>query len=453
MRRTTATVLVAMLGAVAVLAVAAPAGAVDDDRAAANATLTSGETYCEGQEAFFGAPAESANTTYRAVREDIGGVGEPAREIELDGNATAVVPTSGLLGNYTLRDGDGNPVLVNDSGYETGTGNASGAAWEVLDCSFRSAFVRSQVVVDDGGEQVVLSIEASDDDAVLLRSDRLNDDTLAALAGGTVTDDGARVAVEDDRVVFDFPATFACRTGDYAFTVEGNTTGAETTAGIQVTTNRETDVSLDESTLTVDRGDTATIGIRSQCEPAARVEIDGADFDAGVDLSTTRENDLVELRLGTDSAGSASATALFDPGPDATVETADINERPESDALPPGEYDLTVSGPDGRTDTGELVVRDVSTPTATPTPSPTTPTDTPTPTAAPAVTPTIGATPTPTATATDRATPSPTATAIESATPTTSRGPTGTATTGQPGFGVTVSMLALVAAALLARRP
>jgi PGF-CTERM protein len=451
--------VLALLGLLALFAlIASPAAAVDDDRVAANATLTSGETYCEAQEAFFGAPNSSANATYRVTAEGFDAVGGSAtREVELDANATAVVPTNDLEGDHVLRNESGTPVVVDGSGYQTRTGNVSEAAWEVLDCNFNvlpTGAGRTAEVDRDGGE-VTFSVRASNDSRVYVRSERLADGTMADLTGGTVTENGTRVPIDDGELTLSFPSTFACRTGDYRLAVEGVSTGAETTETVTVTTDTDTTVVFDGSTTTTRSGEEVGIGVQTRCERGATVRIgnDSARFFGTASLSTARENDYGELRFDTAAAGSAPPRELFGATFDADLANATVERRPAEDALPPGEYGLTVFHDGTATDAGTLRVRPAETPTPTPTVTPTpTPTATPTATDRPgATTPTATPTPTPTATPSPTPTPAGTAPSEPTATATPSPQPV-TATDGQPGFGTMVALAALVAAALLAGR-
>lgn len=447
------------LGVLAGLAFASPAAAVDDDRRASNATLTSGETYCEGQQAFFGAPNSSANATYEVTTEDPPPVAPPEKEVTLDANATGIVSTSGLQGVYVLRNESGTPVVVDGTGYQVRTGNASEAAWEVLDCTFRVAPRQGVVDVGEDGGAASYTVQASDDDAVYVRSERLSTSTLVDLTGGTGTPDGVRVPVTDERLTMEFPATFACRAGEYELTVEGVSTGAETTEFLLVKSDTETRVLLDESPVTVNSGDTAGIGVLTRCQSSATVRIgsENAPFLANATFTIARETNYGELRFDTAVAGSASPDELFEGANGATFANATIERRPDTDALPPGEYDLTVYQGGRAQDVGTLRVRSEGEPTATPTVTPTataTPTttttaretrggsvDTPTRTGSPSPPPAATATATPTATGSPAATPTPSPTAAPV-----------TATDGQPGFGAALAALALALVSLLARR-
>ncbi|WP_254824452.1 hypothetical protein [Haloglomus halophilum] len=443
--------LVVVLGVVGVLVLAPPAAAVDDDRTLSNATLTSGETYCEGQRAFFGAPNSSANATYEVTTRDPPPIAPPEKEVALDGNATGIVPTNDLGGVYVLRNESGTPVVVDGMGYQTRTGDASDAAWEVLDCTFRVVPRQGIVDVGDDGGTASFTVSASDDDAVYVRSERLGADTLADLTGGTRTADGVRVPVTDGRLTMEFPATFACRAGEYELTVEGVSTGAETTERVTLEATTETAVVLDGSPVTVRSGSTAGIGVLTRCHPSATVRIgsENASFLANATFTTTRENDYGELRFDTAAAGSAPPAELFGATTGATFANATVERRPDTDALPPGEYDLTVYQNGREQDGGTLRVRSTATPTATPT-TVTAATATATPTNGTPV-PTVTDPPTPTPTTPtagpEPPTASPTPTPVVDGTPTatpTDGTPPVTGSDGQPGFGVGVVIISVM---------
>ncbi|WP_276259811.1 hypothetical protein [Haloglomus litoreum] len=453
--------LVVALVVVGILALAPPAAAIDDDRTDSNATLTSGEPYCEGQEAFFGATNSSANATYEVTTEDPPPLAPPEKEVALDANATGVVPTSGLQGVYVLRNASGAPVVVDGTGYQVGTGNASDASWEVLDCTFRVVPRQTTVEVGADGGSASFNVRASDDDAVYVRSERLDLGTLADLTGGTGTADGVRVPVSDGRLGMEFPATFACRAGEYEFTIEGVSTGATTTERVGLDATTETRVLLDESPVTVDPGETAGIGVLTRCQPSVTVRIGSANasFLANATFTTTRENNYGELRFDTAVAGSAPPDELFDATTGATFANATVERRPDADALPPGNYRLTVYQGGRQQDVGTFRVRSTATPTATPTAGPTV-TATPTPTATAretrrggAGTPTRTGSPSSTPTTTTTATPSPDASPAATATPSPTAAPV-TATDGQPGFGLPAVLAALLCGLglVLARR-
>jgi PGF-CTERM protein len=457
------------LGVLVLLALGPSAAAVDDDRLAANATLTSGETYCDGQEAFFGANASTdANKTYRLFQaENVSSVGSSdptgapgddtdggtGREVALDDNATAVVDTAGLDGEYVLADENGNPVVVGDDGRETRTGNTSEADWTVLDCAFAArvdADDTPATVEYDTGATVPLNLTASDDEAVLLRSPDLSNESLATVVDGTVTDEGVEVLVEETR--FRFPGRFECRPGSYRVAVEGASTGAETTADLRLVAADDRDIRLLNATARVRQGDRAEVALETECRRNATVQVGFGDpFVGTATLRTDATVSNATLVLDT----SRTDEGLFDTGPNASLAAVDVERQPEAPPLPGGDYDvdLLVGGE-------RVTERSLSVVPPTPTPTPT-PTVTATPgTASPATPGLPTATPTPTATATATASPSPTPspaptnspTATDASAPTES--PTAepvTVTDGQPGFGVGVVLVALVAATAAVR--
>jgi hypothetical protein len=468
------------LGMLVLLVLGPSAAAVDDDRLAANATLTSGETYCDGQEAFFGANASTdANKTYRLFQaENVSSVGSSdptgapgddtdggtGREVALDDNATAVVDTAGLDGEYVLADENGNPVVIGDDGRETRTGNTSEADWTVLDCAFAArvdADDTPATVEYDTGATVPLNLTASDDEAVLLRSPDLSNGTLATVVDGTVTDEGVEVLVE--RATFRFPGRFECRPGSYRVSVEGASTGAETTADLRLVAADDRDIRLLNATARVRQGDRAGVALETECRRNATVQVGFGDpFVGTATLRTDAGVSNATLVLDT----SHTDEGIFEAGPNASLAAADVERQPEAPPLPGGDYDIDLLVGGERVAERSL---SVVTPTPTPTPTPTAtatstpgtaspaapglPSATPTPTATPADRP--GAE-TPTATASPTVTPSPSPTTSPTATdasaPTDS--PTAdpvTVTDGQSGFGFVVVVVGLVTATAAVR--
>ena len=127
--------------------------------------------------------------------------------------------------------------------------------------------------------------------------------------------------------------------------------------------------------------------------------------------------------------------------------TLDLSDEPE------GTFRITLEGSDLEDATRTVTVRTGPRGTATPLPEPT-PTETPTP--GPTETPTEAPTETPTPTPTETPTPTPTETLMPTETPTEAPTetptPTPTTSTSTPGFGVAVTLVAIVAATLVALR-
>ncbi|MFB6139787.1 MAG: BGTF surface domain-containing protein [Halosimplex sp.] len=143
-----------------------------------------------------------------------------------------------------------------------------------------------------------------------------------------------------------------------------------------------------------------------------------------------------DVRIALDSDVNDTTTLVAMPHLDTNANN--LYDFPEADAP------YTADG-SAVTDSASVSLNvETPTPTATPSPTPTA-TPSPTPTATPSPTPTATPSPTPTAT------PSPTATPEEGGNG-GNETPTPTTSDGGPGFGVAVSLIALLAAALLAAR-
>lgn len=245
--------------------------------------------------------------------------------------------------------------------------------------------------------------------------------TLAAMVEGSErTDDGVRVRVGEDGVVpIQFPERFACRPGTYSFEVRAVGTNRTGVADIRVAATAEARTVFRDSVPSVAPNGTARLPLGIGCAKQATVTVEGEGFAANVTLNRTTERPLTETTLRYDP----DATERFVAGPNATVTNVSIEGN--DDGFAPGEtYDLGLSADGETTDVATLRVNE---PTTSPTVSPTP------------------------VTATEQSDTDGTPTDATATTTTTSNPGTATDPVTQPGFGPVVAVVALLAAAMLAR--
>jgi len=245
-----------------------------------------------------------------------------------------------------------------------------------------------------------------------------------------------RIDTSGNSVTLDFSDA---QPGQYTVTVEGRNLEANRSATVGIDTIT-TFLSL--APASVEQGDTTRVTVHGDAGATYLVRIPAADLVGGEPTDAVAQQVFGSGGAVTSRGGSASQDAVYavvkldDSGSgDVVVRTANLRAD-HATTLQMGRG----SDPSSSTIyTATLQVRAVT--TATPAPT-STPTPSPTPT-------TVTATPTATSTPTATGTPPPTSAGTAT---TTAPAPTTTASGGQPGFGLLVGLLGLIAAGLLALR-
>lgn len=276
------------------------------------------------------------------------------------------------------------------------------------------------------GANTTLRVTNTSSDTVAIDSPDLSAERLHRVVEGEPSGDEVLANVSDGRVNVRFGE--CAPTGEYEFVVSEGTMTPDAHANLTVVAPADTEPAFRESVVGVSSGVTARIGIDAGCADRAtlRVGSESAGFLATTTVALNRSDAVVRL----DTNGTDAADALFASGPNTTLRNATL-ARAAAPPLPPGEYDLTLTANGTETDVAVLNVSEVPDEegAATPTDGTAVPTvfESPTPTP---TTPTAGPEP-PTA--------SPTPTDGDDGTPPV------TSSDGQPGFGVGVAVISIIA--------
>jgi hypothetical protein len=335
------------------------------DGGLADVPVDSGEVFWQGQFLQFSAGEGNASDVWSIRRVRDGEVGGLATEVLLDGTGSAVFATGNLDGQYVVVNENDQPVVIQNGTVQT-TGTVDEASFEVANQTLNATFSDTVVRNDDSpNAQTDLRIQSNRAgyNAFIL-SDQLSNSELAQVFSA--------VEVRGDRAVVTRPisgdevldANFTgIDEGTYNFTVVTRDGTAEDDATISVSEPVEGTASLENATVTEQRGDVVRFNLSFEETDQATVAVGSQQVGYRTQFTVRDANDdgVASIAIDTFRAG----TSPDSPGISAVGEDNVTDVRLETDPIPgnldAATYPVEVFVGATRTDVGSILLNERST--------------------------------------------------------------------------------------------
>ncbi|WP_135825333.1 DUF7827 domain-containing protein [Halorussus ruber] len=335
------------------------------DGGLADVPVDSDEVFWQGQFLQFSAGEGNASEVWSIRRVEDGEIGGLATEVLLDGTGSAVFATGNLDGQYVVVNENDQPVVIENGTVES-TGTVDEASFEIanqtLDATFTDTVVRNDDSPNARTDLRVQSNRAGYN--VFLTSDELSNSELAEVF--------TAVEVRGDRAVVTRPisgdevldANFTgVEAGTYNFTVVTRDGTATDDATITVSEPVEGSASLENATVTEQRGDVVRFNVSFDETDQATVAIGSQQvgYRSQFTVNDANGDGVATVVLDTYRAGISPDS----PGISATGEDNVTNVRLDTDPIPgrldAATYPIEVFVGATRTDVGSVLLNERST--------------------------------------------------------------------------------------------
>ena len=337
----------------------------------AYARLDSGSTFWKGQTLWLSAGEANASEAWQLREWSDGSVGSLVTEFTLNESGAATLSTDGLTGQYVVVNQNQNPVVFRNGTVAESPGEGT-PSFEIATQELNATFA-DDTVTNQNDDSAVTDLELDSNRGsyrVVLESPALSAAELTQIFAANQTDvdgDGTQEVVVTRLITGPTDALDADFTGVSPGTYTVNVSAVDGTASaratVEVRQSEPRSASFNQSVVTEEQGDVATIGVNLDGTQNATVVVGSEDvnYQSRVVVRDVDGDGNVTLRMNTFVAGrGVGETGGFTAAGADEILNYTLLTDPLQSPLDAGRYPTTLRLGENRTGVGALVLTEPS---------------------------------------------------------------------------------------------